>query len=245
MAPQLACEPFTTVDDVLESSCACDLNDQDHGLYIEELIDDASDMLYIISGGRVSGRCQRTVWPIKVCTVMPEGMPERESWIAWDSIDTIPLQGPNTEIIEITIDGIALNPSEYGLLEGNKLFRRVGDWPRYNDVTLTDADVGTFTITYKFGPLITHVARRACNELVCQMVKEEPRALSRLRGVVSANVQGVSVQYDDDEVRALGLPEVTRFVDTFASSGPRPVGVYSPELMHGWHLVSVEGPSGS
>jgi hypothetical protein len=235
-----------TLDEVLEASCACDLNATDHGAYIQELIDDSSDMLYILSGGRVFGRCERQVWPIKVCVEpMPPNIDERESWIAWDSIDSIPLDGPETEIMEITIDGIALNPSEYGLLDGNKVFRRVGDWPRSNDITLNDADVGTFTITYRFGRLPNHVTKRATIELVCQMVKEEPRALSRMRGVVSANVQGVSVTMDPDEIRSLGLPEVNRFIDTYANQGIRPIGVYTPELMHGWHLVTVTGGSGS
>lgn len=246
MSPQLACAPFATVDEVLESACACDLNDDDHGLYIEELIDDASDMLYVLSGGQFTGRCERQVWPVKTCTGYQYGIPERESWIAYDSVDSIPLRGPNTEIIEVTIDGAVVSPADYGLLDGTKLFRR-GDrgWPTRNDLTLTDVDDGTFTITYKFGLEPNHVVRRATVELVCQMVKEEPRAISRMRGVVSANVQGVSVQIDDDDVRSLGLPEVNRFIDSYAHNGPLPFGVYSPELSHGWRLHSVEGPSGS
>ena len=156
MAPHLACEAFITMDDVLAADCACDLTEAEHGAYITELIDDVSDMLYLISGGRVTGRCERTVWPVKFGECGP--VPERTSWISRDSIDSIPLSGPDTEIVEVTIDGIALNPSEYGLLDGNKLFRRVGNWPVDNDITLTDADVGTFTITYRFGWPVNHVA---------------------------------------------------------------------------------------
>lgn len=243
MAPHLACEAFITMDDVLAADCACDLTEAEHGAYITELIDDVSDMLYLISGGRVTGRCERTVWPVKFGECGP--VPERTSWISRDSIDSIPLSGPDTEIVEVTIDGIALNPSEYGLLDGNKLFRRVGNWPVDNDITLTDADVGTFTITYRFGWPVNHVVRRAAIEMVCQMVKEEPAALSRMRGVVSANVQGVSLQMNDEDLRSMGLPEVNRFLDTFAPYGMRPMGVFSPELSHGWRLLAVTGGSGS
>jgi hypothetical protein len=245
MSPQLACQPFVTVDEVLEATCACELNEADHGTYIEELISDASDALYILSGGRAFGRCQLQVWPINVCYSHRGRIHDRSDWVRWEGVDSIPLQGPDTEIIEVTINGVALAPSEYGLLDGNKLFRRKGCWPCRNDPTLTDADDGTFTITYAFGGGLTFTDKRACTELVCQMIKEEPRAISRMRGIVSANVQGVSVQLDTDEIRSLGLAEVNRFMDTYVSVGRGPFGVYTPELDHGWNLVTVSGPSGS
>jgi hypothetical protein len=245
--PQLACTAFVTVDEVLDSSCACDLNEDDHGALLADLIDDASDMLYVLSGGRVFGRCSRTVWPVKVgyCPPSYDLINDRSSWVNWDSVDSIPLAGPNTEIMEVTIDGIALNPSEYMLLNGNKLVRRVGYWPTSNNLTLTDAEEGTFTITFRFGRPFTTIDKRAAIELVCQMANDEPRALSRLRGVVSANVQGVSVQLDPDEVSNLGLPEVNRFLDTYAPRGIAVLGVYTPELTHGWRLHTVTGGSGS
>ena len=241
--PNLACQPFVSVDEVLESACACELNELDDGAVIEELIDDASDMLYVLSGGRVAGRCTRTVWPTRDSGCLPS---ERQSWVGYDTLDTIPLRGPNTEVMEVTIDGVVLNPSEYGLLDGFKLFRRVGDWPESNDLTKADTEVGTFTITYRFDWFPNRTTKRAAIELICQMIKEEPRVLSRLRGVVSANVQGVSVTMDDrDDVAALGLPEVNRFLDLYAPRGLGALGVYSPELNHGWILHSVYGPSGS
>lgn len=243
--PQLACSDFATVTEVLEADCACELTLADDGDEIAELIGDASDMLYVLSGGRVFGQCTRQVWPVSIGARCGPGADLRSSWVDWDSLDSIPLQGPNTNVIEVTIDGVALNPSEYGLLDGYKLFRRVGSWPSHNDLTLTDADEGTFTITYSFGRAPTGITRRATVALVCQMIREEPRALSRLRGVVSANVQGVSVELDDDEIGRIGLPELTRFMDTYSPRGIGVLGVYSPELNHGWRLVSVSGPSGS
>lgn len=242
---QLACSPFVTVDDVFEATCACDLDQDEHGEMVEEYIGDASDTLYVLSGGRVFGRCTRTVWPMRpydVCWPMDYG---RRGWIEWDGIDSIPLMGPQTSIDEITIDGLLIDPSEYGLLEGFKLFRKNGSWPSTNDITLDDTEDGTFTITYSFGRLPTLLTRRATIELVCQMVKDDSQALTRMRGVVSANVQGVSVQMDDDEVRALGLAEVNRFMDVYGARGMGVLGVYTPELNHGWRLLSVTGSNGS
>lgn len=243
------------MDEVLAAACACDLDEDEHGDIITEFADDASDMLYVLSGGRASGRCTRTVWPFRpfsACTRWSFGGWDRgvyggyrESWVDYDSIDSIPLMGPETSIEEITIDGLALDPSEYGLLDGYKLFRRSGLWPSANDITKDDSEEGTFTITYSFGRTPNLSWKRAAIELICQMVKSESQSLTRLRGIVSANVQGVSVTLDNDEVRSLGLPEVAKFMDIYGNSGRGPMGVYSPELNHGWRLLQVSGPSGS
>lgn len=244
----LACSPFVTVDEVLESACACDLNEDDHGDIIDEFADDASDILYVLSNGRVTGRCTRTIRPFRAGVLCgPGGLfgwgVDRQNWINFDSVDSIPLQGPNTEITEVVIDGLLIDPSEYGLLNGNKLFRRGNlSWPSDNDITLDDTEEGTFAITYRFGNLITLSTKRAAIELICQMVISPTMSLNRLRGVVSANVQGVSVQLDTDEVRSMGLPEVSKFLDIYGG----PVrAAWSPELDHGWRLLQVAGPSGS
>lgn len=245
--PSLACEVFATVEDVLGAACACDLTEAEHGDLIVEYADDVSDIMYILSGGRVAGRCQRTVWPVTDASCWPVGYYGNHPSVfnIGDTYGTIPLSGPDTEIMEITIDGVALNPSEYLLLNGNELLRKVGSWPTVNDITLADSEVGTFTITYRFGPHINATGRRAAIELICQMITNDSAALSRMRGVVSANIQGVSVSLDDDDIRGLGLPELSRFMDSYGGSGRGVLGVFSPELLHGWRLLTITGGSGS
>jgi hypothetical protein len=252
--PRIACNAFVTVEDVLDSPCACDMNELDDGELIEEMIDEASDFLSVLSGGRFTGVCQQTVWPITdgACTdrytyAGLSAYHERYNWNDHYGTDSIVLNGPNTEVLEITIDGAVISPSEYGLIDGNKLFRKGNKrWPVYNDVTLPDTEEGTFTITYRFGTAPTATVKRACVELVCMMVKTDQENLSRVRGVVSATVQGVNLALDQtDDVAALGLPEVTRFLDLYSPRGLGALGVYSPELNHGWRLIQVEGPSGS
>ena len=239
MPPQLACSPFTTLDEVLEAACACDLTDGSFDELIEEYIADASDMLYVLSGGRVFGQCTRTVWPLRDSEFC--GWPSGgESWVEWDGADSIPLQGPKTSVLEVTVDGVALTPSEYGLINGNKLFRLSSKrWPAHNDITLPDTEVGTFTITYSFGYPPSLSVRRAAIELVCQMIKGDSATPSRLRGIVSANVQGVSVTMSDDPIDSIGLPEVSKFMDVYGNSGRPVASVWAPETNHGWHLVTV------
>lgn len=251
---RVACHPFVTVEDVLNAPCACDMNEEDDGEVIEEMIEEASDFLCVASGGRFTGVCEQTVRPItdgrcydRYSYAGLTAPHEHYNWIDHYGTDSIVLNGPNTEVLEIVIDGQVVSPNEYGLLNGNKLFRRNNkNWPVYNDVTLPDTEQGTFSITYRFGVAPTAIVRRACIELVCQMIKSDEERMNRLRGVVSATVQGVNLSLDQaDDVAALGLPEVTRFLDLYSPRGIGALGVYSPELNHGWRLVVVEGPSGS
>lgn len=236
--PLLACESFATVEDVLAAPCGCAFNLQDDGDLIQELIDEASDFLYVASGGRVHGVCERTVWPVSDRSCGPfrneSGYPS-----GWLIDDAIPLAGPNTTIIEITIDGLVLDPSEYGLYNGSYLFRRSGVWPGSNNITKLAGEDGTFTVKFQFGDEPSRITLMATVELVCQMMKD-PVVLSRLRGVTSANVQGVSVSLDAaDEAEALGIPAVGRFLDRYAARGMATLGVWSYELDNGWTLVSV------
>src|SRR5690606_11125137 len=58
--PRLACEAFATFEEYLEAPCARSFTDSDQD-FIEGLLDDDSDLLYTLSGGKVTGRCTRTV----------------------------------------------------------------------------------------------------------------------------------------------------------------------------------------
>lgn len=237
--PELACQSFCTVEDVLAAPCGCAYTEVDQGGLIQELIDEASDFLYVASGGRVHGMCERTVYPISngfPCG--PAGW--KYGFYGGDILlDPIPLPGPSTTITEVKIDGLVLNASEYGIYNGTYLFRREGSWPTTNDITKADTEEGTFTITYTFGLAPSRITVMATVELVCQMMKD-PTTLSRLRGVTSANVQGVSVSLDAaDEAEALGIPAVGRFLDRFAPRGLGAIAVWSPELDNNWSLVTV------
>jgi hypothetical protein len=235
MAPRLACEAFATLTDVLSAPCGCSFTEAEDGALLTELVDEATDMLYVLSGGRVTGRCTRKVWPIKTGECSDY---EYQSWVSRDSVDSIPLPGPDTAVTQVKIDGSVVSPSDYFLLDGYKLVRRSGDWPVSNDITKADTQQGTFTITVQFGWDIREIARRAAIELTC-LLYSSPARLSRLRGVVSANIQGVSVQMDPEEVAEMGLPELNRFMDFHAPRGVAVLGVWSPELSHGWRLASV------
>jgi len=259
MATRFACQPFVSVDDILDSMCGCDLDASEDVELIELMIDQASDMLSIATGGRISGICTVTVRPVALCNdriwwdnaeyLSP--FATRDWRRQFGGIDTIPLRGPNVDVLEVMIDGVVLNKSEYGLLDNEYLYRKSGCWPTVNDLQKTSLQINTFEITYRFGRDPDKLTRMACTELTCELLKDLKGKPSSLpRGVVSANIQGASLSVrsraealrDGDEQ----IPVVSRFLSVYAYDGPNMVSsVWAPELEQFWNLVEVEGPSGS
>lgn len=258
MALNFACQPFVTVEDVLDGVCACDLDEIDDGDLISDMIDTASDLLSMVTGGLVSGICTSVVRPVALCDddfdpFYPKyARTTIRDWRRqFGGLNSIPLRGPNTDIVEITIDGVVINPSDYGLLDRRFLFRRAGEWPTVNDLTKQSTASNTFEITYRFGNSPDRLARMACIELTCELLKDakgKPNALPR--GVTSATIQGASISVrpraealrDGDEQ----IPVVSRFLSVWAPDGQNQVSaVWAPELEQFWNLVEVSGPSGS
>lgn len=249
MTLQLACQAFADPDDIYGDTCACSLDEHDDAELVAFVIESASDILVQLSQGRVHGLCVQTVRPFKVDGFDCE--PHGDFWDAMvGGIDAIPLRGPDCQVIEVVIDGVVLNPTEYGLLNGNMLFRREGSWPTTNSVTKLSDEAGVFEVTQRFGHAADFITKQACIELACQMATEFIGRKSSLpKGTVSANIQGASVALDaalkaeDGEIA--GLPRLSRFYAFHCNGGLPVADVWSPELTHGWQLVTVAGASGS
>jgi hypothetical protein len=168
----------------------------------------------------------------------------------FDGLDVIPLRGPRTEVLEVVIDGVVLNPSEYGLLDNEYLFRRSGSWPSSNSLTKAPGSVGVFEVQFQFGHVPDFLSRQAAIELAIELTKHLGGLRSSLPpGVTSADIQGARVQLRDiaDAIREGdgNMPRVTRFLSVYAPDGRTKSSVWSPELSHGWALVESEGPAGS
>lgn len=247
MTLHFACQAFITADDILDGKCGCELDETDDAELIADCIDQASDMLSVISSGMAAGVCTVTVRPVRLCSDGPAAF---DTTRRFGGIVTVPLRGPETRVVSVIVDGVVLNPSEYGLLDDRYLFRKVGCWPTSNNLRLDDTNVGTWSITYAFG-FVDKLTRMAATELACELIKDglgKPNALPR--GVTSISVQGASASVrnraealrDGDEQ----IPVLARWMSQYAYDGPHTVsGIYSPELDQGWELVEVEGASGS
>ena len=263
MTTQFACQRFATAAEFFAEDVSCGFNVDDDTTMIESLLDQSSDILYHISGGRIHGICTSTVRPFSPYPA------HRGDWMNWSwpghdfgpytathenyngDLATVPLRGPNTDVVTVYIDGVVLNPSEYGLLDNYKLFRKGGlTWPTSNDLTKDLSQVGTWGITFRFGRTPDYVTKQAVIEMASELGAPLKGRESNLpAGVTSANIQGASITVQD-RAEALRdgdqqIPAISRFVGLYAPSGRGVSGVWSPELRHGLVLVEDEGPSGS
>lgn len=242
-----ACQRLATRAQFFASTCSCqvDEDNDDDIAFIDELLDQASDMVAILSGGRVRGVCLHTVRPLATHTCGQYSF----YWgiTEYNGASVIPLPGFRVSIVEVLIDGSVLAEANYRLVDGNNLLRIDGDaWPVNNDLTLDTTQAGTFAITYREGLPPDVITRNAVNELACELFAEASTGKSRLPpGTRSLNIQGASVEIDPDEVRDAGLAATARFLGIYAPSGRSTTEVWSPELLRGWTLVTVADPSPS
>ncbi len=247
MTTSFACERFASVAEFFAwGGCDCAITVEDDTALIEAALDNASDILMLTSDGHVHGRCTETVRPMTESGCWPRRSPTgyhtTMAAVEWGT--TIPLRGPNTEILQVVVDGVVLGAGEYQLINGEFLHLVDGSWP--SNGSLTDED--NFTVTYRFGRVPDQMTKIATLELACELARFYVTGTTKLPpGVTSANIQGASLSLRNaaNEVDQY-LARVGAFLSVYAPKGVNQTGgVWSPELDHGWTLVRVEGPSQS
>lgn len=148
-----------------------------------------------------------------------------------DGPSAVTLPGPVAEVIEVAVDGVALDPAGYSI-EGNRLIRAGGkEWP-FQDMSRPYGEPGTWTVTYMRGTPPPAGAGMAVAQLakefwaVCQGQK------CRLpKRTISVQRQGVTItRADPTDLLAnkqTGLPEVDTWImahNPYGLSDPARVG---------------------
>lgn len=92
----------------------------------------------------------------------------------------IDLVGPVYDIVNVRVDGFDVPSSTYTVIDARYL-TRVNDlssgtetercWPSCQDLTLTDANPGTFSVTYRTGLGISGMAQAAVTQLTAHFIK--------------------------------------------------------------------------
>lgn len=233
MTLMVACEALLVPEDI---ECECgNLTEAE----LTEMIDQASDIIAIITGGKVSGRCTDTVRPCngsfscgcaaRSCGCSPAG---------------ITLRGPFPTITSVKIDGLAF--IDYAIVDGSILVRTDGPgWPGGQDITKPSTEPGTFEIVYEYGLETSTLAKRAAAEIVCSFIRSGPQDTRKPHpNTRSMSIAGVTIGLDQmaQEIkrRAFMMPDVIRLLTVYAPDGPTPAFVYSPELEDGWKLHTVD-----
>lgn len=213
-APDLeVCAPWATRDLML-----CD-----DAEFSEELIDDALDaassILYVLSGRQFPGVCEETIRPCALRTDAPRH--RRFGWGVWEwqplwwgcgcrsndrcacgSLSQIELRTPVASVDEVLVDGVELDPSAYRVDDWRWLVRVDGGaWPCCQRLELDSTEPDTFEVTYNWGTAPSPGGDRSAAALACELVKAwspetagECRLPQRVRQLVR---QGVTIAIDN------------------------------------------------
>lgn len=222
----IVCEPFVTLEEFFGTDCDCRLDPEGDAVVIEEAILAASEELALLSGHTVIGLCTDT---LNYC----------RSWCwacrSWGMcgcwIDTLPLPGPVAGIVSVTVEGVPVPASELRLRDNEHLYRVDAAgmsvaWPRDT------------VVTYRKGQPIPGIAKSACYELTCEILKRaKPRGDRLGPDVTSLSRQGVTMNratasaVSDATGRAAAqFPMLARFLTTFnPTRANHPTFVWSPD----------------
>jgi hypothetical protein len=236
MTLQWACQPFTTVDAVLDAPCGCPMEAADP---IETWIDMASDVLYYLSDGYVTGVCTATARPVTShdhCLPRTIGPWAFSGWRGCCEYGPrLYLRSPNPVVHEVKFDGAVLDPEEYALVDDYWLIRRHASWPVRNNLSEPDTEDGTWSINYSWGNAADYITEQAAIEMTCELAKYAGVGSSEVfpPGVITANVQGATASLEGFaeavmEGREL-MPKVARFIARYGGRG-QSAHVFSPEI---------------
>jgi hypothetical protein len=111
----------------------------------------------------------------------------------------VPLPYPVSSVTEVKVDGIIVPPSEYRVDDFKTLVRLGGHtWPKCQDMTLEDTEIGTFSIDVTYGREVPQLVKLATAELACQLIKACAGVSCQLpQRVQSLSRQGVTVSFVD------------------------------------------------
>jgi hypothetical protein len=265
MTLNVASEQFLTVDEVKDSN-ACDacIDEATDDAEISGWVDQASDIIAILTGMRVHGRRQLLARP---CRSGGSYHHSDFSYCDCCHLDSIPLGDQKPTIDEVRIDGEILPSDEYELhwgLNGWGLVR-VGDptsdtrpphWPSRQKAWRPDTEEGTFSVLLTVGvdPAIPMI-KAAMLELVCDLAAEaaggyqHPNELPS--GVTQATIGNATVQVDFDRLERMKRgeigPNTSKLIAVYApGERQHKAGVFAPELTMNWDLnVRVPEPVAS
>jgi len=223
----------------------------------------ATEILYAVSNGLFPGECGPvTVRPCnQSCScwgAWSYGLgyswdPTRSRWACegkvcgCSPVSSVVLAGvPIREITDVTIDGVSLDPDEYGIMEPNQLVRlrditepkRRLVWPGCQIIDLPETEEGTFSVSYTYGADPPQAGRTAAAYLACEIFRGcgTSGECSLPANVTRAVREGLTLESTPFVAAALkagttGIMAIDNFVGAFANE--KAVGrssVWSPDL---------------
>lgn len=268
------CTSWVTEEDVA-ACCGVDVG-TDTALFTTAAVE-ASMVLFELSGRQFPGQCEQTVrpcasgcacWDYIISPAQSPAIPW--AWGFWGSygwawgfegcgagdtcgcgsLSRALLQGyPVNEIIEVKIDGITIDGTEYRL-DDYRWLTRMADaagnaqfWPSCQRLDLNDDQPGTWSVTYLFGQSPPLLGVSAAAQLACEIYRacsdsDGIGACALPSGVTKITRQGVTIERSPFVTWAFakgqwgtGLPLVDMFLSTYNPAGlRRRPSVWSPDV---------------
>jgi hypothetical protein len=228
------CTRWAEIEDLPED-CAEEVTDAN---VLEDALDFASDLLFVLSGRQFPGECTSTVRPECRHTC-------RSDRVCRCAVHEIKLgRSPILEIEEVLIDGEVLDPAFYRVDDWATLVRLPDadgsrpPWPSWQRLDLDAAiDDRTFEVTFTHGRNPPAAGRIAAAYFACEMARNwTPGVECKLpKRITSITRQGVSMAILDpfrflDNGRT-GIYEVDLFLSAYNSGGVRRrAAVASPDV---------------
>lgn len=238
MAPQLTCSPWAELSD-LPDGCPCRTAESGGDLpddaTLGELIDDATDALFVLLGRPAIGVCELTVYPCANSRVPILG-PYHPSILGYGGSPCsdcghdydVWLDGPVHDVTEVAIDGVTLDPSEYHLEDGNWLVLRDGSWPAGGN-----PEDDLFSITYERGVPPSRLIRGSIAEIVNEMWLDQCGNLGAKfsAAVKSMSTGGTNYSYEDVAAALPKMPQTRMAIAQFnpTNQAMQPFA-YSPDV---------------
>lgn len=132
-------------------------------------------------------------------------------------IHQVRLPYPIADIVEVKVDGAVLPADSYRVDDYRHLVRLDGEpWPRCNDLTLADTEVGTWSVDASYGTVVPSSGSLAVGELATEIM----RACLDLDCRLNPQVTQVTRQGTQSQVlnQAFGKNLGLRFSDMFIST---------------------------
>lgn len=246
------CNAWTDVDDV---AACCDVEAGSDPEVFDAVATAASQVLYELSGRRWLGTCDQTVRPCATRGACGFQVLSRghvvEGDYSWNGSDwgipcgcqplsQVRLAGyPVREIVEVKIDGVVLDASEYDLHDWRWLVRKNGEaWPACQRLDMDDDEDGTWSVRYTYGQNPPWIGQMAARELACELYKAcdtsgevecaLPEGVTRVvrQGVVIERLAFTAWGRQEGAWRT-GLPLVDTFLNAF-----NPAGIQRRPVLH-------------
>jgi hypothetical protein len=234
------CSAWTSESDILNCCNAEGLGTSDPRL--DQAIVAASEELYRASGKRWPGVCERTVRPrgdMRFCGLQ---VLSRGHVVGWDwgrgcwvggglddscrPLSRVKLAGNVRSIVNVKIDGAAIDPDTYEVVDHVYLIRKDGArWPNCQFRDRDDTESGTFSVTYEYGKVPPVAGQLAAQQLACEIFKScTGQECSLPIGVTRITRAGLTIersflQRDRDGVWKSGLGMVDIFLNNVNPHG--------------------------